>query len=278
MSKVRVMGIHRRVGVAISVALFLLSLAGGLVLQQTDRVYQDAVDLADNWLPSVEILGDIRSAANSARKAQLQSLLEEDPKAKVAESVRHANRVAKVSSLLTQYETLICSEEDRQHFEAVRQKWAHYLTVDQKLEEVARAGQVDAARALATGESAVAFHQFAQESDRHIDFNRRGAGDASSAARYSHNTALVFAVLSIAFSFVLGVGATIFTCRSVAWIGVESDGTRDKATAKANMFASAARGDRTRLSESLVNVAMIASEARSMAHRGLTSSTPRIPG
>ncbi|MEM5313342.1 hypothetical protein [Paraburkholderia sp. JHI869] len=54
---------------------------GGISLWQIGEVYQSAADLADNWLPSIEGLGDVRGAVSNVQRLSLLVILESSPAA-----------------------------------------------------------------------------------------------------------------------------------------------------------------------------------------------------
>jgi hypothetical protein len=56
------------------------------------------MDLAENWLPSVQRLGDMRAQANAVRRATLRSILETDLKQKQVQLTAHDSALAAMVS------------------------------------------------------------------------------------------------------------------------------------------------------------------------------------
>ncbi|MFP3631575.1 methyl-accepting chemotaxis protein, partial [Burkholderia sp. SIMBA_045] len=61
--------------------MLLLMVTGGLAMLQASRIYGGTREIADNWLVSVQTLGEIRALANGVRRATLRSVLESEASA-----------------------------------------------------------------------------------------------------------------------------------------------------------------------------------------------------
>ena len=80
------MKIGTRLAFAFGLVLLLTCAVGGIGLYQTQRVNTGAEQLGTNWLPSIKSLGDIRGAANAARRAALRHVLSETAEQKRAQA------------------------------------------------------------------------------------------------------------------------------------------------------------------------------------------------
>ena len=92
--------IGARLGAGFGVAVILLSLIGGLAVLQVSRVYGGTRDIAENWLPSVQSLGEARALANGVRRATLRSVLEIDHKRKQVQLAQHDSALMALNSKL----------------------------------------------------------------------------------------------------------------------------------------------------------------------------------
>jgi len=204
--------IGTRLRVGFGVALLLLMMTGGLAMLQSSRIYGGTQDIAGNWLPSVQTLGEIRALANGVRRASLRSILESDAAAKQSQRAQHDVALSSLNAAMTDYAKQVSSPEEQKIFENLKTAWAAFLTSDAKVLELSESGDAGftAARQLATGESAKLFMQALQFIEEDVKLNRAGAAAATTeAAGNYHATVVLTGVLC---------GVALLLSMAVAWL------------------------------------------------------------
>ncbi|OXI34755.1 methyl-accepting chemotaxis protein [Burkholderia sp. AU16741] len=204
--------IGTRLRVGFGITLLLLMMTGGLAMLQASRIYAGTQDIADNWLSSVQKLGEIRALANGVRRASLRSVMESEATAKRNQRAQHDAALSSLKAAMASYEKLLSSPEERQAFGDLNRAWAAYEISDTKLLDLSESGDVgfSAARSLATGESAALFAQAVQLVEQDVKLNRAGADAATSeAANNYHATIVLTGVLC---------GAALLLSVAVAWL------------------------------------------------------------
>jgi len=73
-----------KLALAFGIILALMLASGATSLRQASRINASTVDLADNWLPSINLLGDLKEQANLVRRAEFRHMLEAKPEQKQA--------------------------------------------------------------------------------------------------------------------------------------------------------------------------------------------------
>lgn len=169
--------IGTRLKVGFGIALLLLLMTGGLAMLQASRIYGGTREIAGNWLPSVQTLGDIRALANGVRRASLRSIMESDVTAKQSQRAQHDADLSSFNAAMAAYEKLVSSPEEQQITDNLKNAWSAYMTSDAKLLELSESGDAGfaAARTLATGESARLFTQALRLIEQDVKLNRAGA-------------------------------------------------------------------------------------------------------
>ena len=76
--------LRAKLALAFGIILALMLASGGTSLRQASRINASTVDLAENWLPSINLLGDLKEQANLVRRAEFRHLLEDKPEQKQA--------------------------------------------------------------------------------------------------------------------------------------------------------------------------------------------------
>ncbi|HDR9021722.1 TPA: MCP four helix bundle domain-containing protein [Burkholderia vietnamiensis] len=204
--------IGTRLRVGFGITLLLLMVTGGLAMLQASRIYEGTREIADNWLVSVQTLGEIRALANGVRRATLRSVLESEASAKNSQRSQHDAALASMKAAMASYEKLVSSPEERQLFDSMGKAWSAFLASDAKLLALSESGDAGfaAARSLATGESAMLFAQALDLVEQDVKLNRAGAGVATAeAATNYHSTLLLTGVLC---------GTALLLSVAVAWL------------------------------------------------------------
>ncbi|HDR8934421.1 TPA: MCP four helix bundle domain-containing protein, partial [Burkholderia vietnamiensis] len=204
--------IGTRLRVGFGITLLLLMVTGGLAMLQASRIYGGTREIADNWLVSVQTLGEIRALANGVRRATLRSVLESEASAKNSQRSQHDAALASMKAAMASYEKLVSSPEERQLFDSLGKAWSAFLASDAKLLALSESGDAGfgAARSLATGESATLFAQALDLIEQDVKLNRAGAGVATAeAATNYHSTLLLTGVLC---------GTALLLSVAVAWL------------------------------------------------------------
>ena len=72
------MRIGTRLGAGFGFMVVLMLFVGGVGVLQTQRMNANSEDIANNWLPSIEALDQLRASLNHERRVVLRHVLEVD--------------------------------------------------------------------------------------------------------------------------------------------------------------------------------------------------------
>ena len=209
--------IGTRLSVGFAITLVLLCIVGGMAVFQASRIYAGTRDLADNWLPSVQTLGEAQVAANATRRATLALLLTTVDGTRVDETNKRRAAIDMMTRTLERYNGMVASDEDRRAYDAVREAWGKYLAIDNRIAELST-GDDDAkgqARTLAMTDAVSAFAALGQRLAEHVAVNRAGAVAATDAAATSYHTAFVAALVLILVALGVNTAIALLITRSI---------------------------------------------------------------
>ena len=218
MHALRQLRIGTRLSLVFGSLLLLLLLLGGFGMYQMSRANFYANDLGTNWLPSVKVLGDIRSQLNDARRVSFRLLLEPTPEARLVQQKRHDDIVQnKLPKLFGVYEPMIASPEEKQLYENIRAKWVGYEQVIQKQTTLMAGSESDreAARQLGLGEAARAFNDALEAINKDVDLNVAGGESATAAAAASYQQSVMVFCIVIAVALLVGMVMAVLVTRSI---------------------------------------------------------------
>ncbi len=208
-----------RLGAGFGVLVALLCLTGAFASWQTSRIYNDGtVRIADDWLPAVQALGDIRAYANGIRRTSLRLAMEPSATARSAQRAQHDDSIAKLDAAMQAYRQRITVPAERALFERFQQAWGEYLTHDAQVIEISNAANESAfaeARSIANGKAASTFAASLDLIAQCVRLNGEGATHAREAAADTYGTGLVATGLMIAVSVVIGIGTSLLITRSI---------------------------------------------------------------
>ena len=133
-------------------------------------------ELSTNWLPSVQLLGDLRSEINTLRRSELQHIISDsnDDMRSLEEMMENAKTAMRNAE--GKYDKLIASAEERAIFNAYRSKVDQYISVITRIIPLSREMKTDQAMALSRNEGRPAFRGALAELNKAIEINARGAG------------------------------------------------------------------------------------------------------
>jgi len=209
--------IGARLSAGFAIILLLMCSMGVAAHFQASRIYDGTEEIAENWLPSVQTLGDARAQANNARRASLRSVLEATPEGKLVQRKLHDEALARMDSLMLAYDKLVSSPEEQQLNLKIKAAWTAYLAVDKQLLTLSEAGEARFAdaRALSAGESAKAFSIATDLITGSVELNSAGAAAARTDAQNTYQQAILVASVMILSALALGVWIAIALTRSI---------------------------------------------------------------
>ncbi|WP_310735034.1 methyl-accepting chemotaxis protein [Azohydromonas aeria] len=199
-------------------AMVLMTLAvGGFGLLRLSHVTEEAQEIADTWLPSIKVLGDLRIVSNRMRRIEADHLLSSS-ETEMAEMEKNlATLRTTLQEKQSAYEKLIASPEERQGYEEFKRQRDAYLAIQTKLLQLSHGGQatIEAARSTFRGESRTAFNAMVGALGSLVEINEKGSEVSAQRARDSYAAAVTGTLVIIALAAVAAAALALFIVRGV---------------------------------------------------------------
>ena len=199
-----------------AVGLVLTALLGAFSLAQIANVNASATDLAQNWMPSVRVLLDMKATLNRYRIQEMQHLLS----ATRAEMDEYDKRLdgtwKQIMASTAQYEKMISDPAERAAFSEFTKALASYATVHQQLVALSRDDRNDEASALMRGESLRTNRAVTDQLDKLVKINMEGGDAAAEHANSVYASAKSGVALFLAACVVVGLALAVWVARIVA--------------------------------------------------------------
>src|ERR1700676_1188971 len=202
------------------VALLLVAMSGmGLLAVRNMRaINASTVDIATNWLPSVRVLGELRTGITAYRSVIRLHLLAETAEAKAAAEKRLETFSQSIEKARQAYEKLIMSAEERALYNEWSQEWSSYGKGVQEVGLSRDSGGKSPHDAQELNESKVL--PISKKSDdlldKDIDLNNKGADAAARAAADNYASGFVLLATILGAAMVLGAAIGIYLVRDVS--------------------------------------------------------------
>jgi methyl-accepting chemotaxis protein len=197
----------------------LVAIIGGqgyLANRNVDAVNDSVIDLATNWLPSVNVVREMDSIAARFRLSEARHIMstEEADMRSIERDLDAA--AAELAAARKRYEPMIASTEERGVYADFVRLWSDYERVHARMLRLSQANQNTEAAALFKGEMKDVFYRINADIEKNIKINLAGAKEATdrAAATYSasHNTTIAVVLVGLA----IAVGAMAFSFFGIA--------------------------------------------------------------
>ncbi|MBV8124032.1 MAG: MCP four helix bundle domain-containing protein, partial [Paucibacter sp.] len=115
------MKLRTKLATAFCVMVVLVALLGGLMIDQLTRIHANTEDLATNWMPSIEVLGNMRAKLNEIRRTEADLVIAGDARQFDAFAKRIELMRGELMKLQGIYEPMITPGAERAGYERYTQ-------------------------------------------------------------------------------------------------------------------------------------------------------------
>lgn len=208
--------ISKKLGVGFGIVLVLAAVLGGFSIKELSKVNFSTVDLATNWMPSIQILGQMGIDTSAFRRAELNYLMSTDDKDRDTFEASMKEKLADVEKDEKVYEPMIASDEEHGLYNDFRTNWAAYLGMNSKVMELARSNKSAEARDLAMGDGRTALNAALAKVQSDMDLNNKGGQDAAAHAAEAYATARYWIIGLLLGAITIGTIMAFAITRSVS--------------------------------------------------------------
>ncbi len=203
------------------VAFLLVTLAGmgALAVYNMRSMNAKTVDITTNWLPSVRVLGELRSGVITYRNVVREHMLAESLEDKLATEKTLATVVEGNNKIRATYEPMISSPEERAIYNDWIQTWDNYKKGTEEVMALSRkdAGQIPheahELNAKTVNKISIAADEILKKD---IDLNNKGADKSANDAADSYSSAFWMMAIILGAAIVAGVAVGFYLVRDVS--------------------------------------------------------------
>ncbi len=197
-----------------TVILLLVGALGVFAIVQLNSVNQASSDIAQNWLPSIRTINDIKLDLSRTRSLELQYVVSEtsDTAQKAENSAK--NYLKDLTEKLKLYETLISEEEEKATYPEISKLIQVFVATHPKILALAAQGKKREAIELQEGESTQAYRTAMDLLEKLANVNNTGAEKSNALADQTFARARLW----ISCLLLAAVAVSLFIAMSVSRI------------------------------------------------------------
>ncbi len=189
---------------------------GALGIIGTQRMRDRALDIEQNWLPSIRYLGEMSTLTSRVTSAMLRHTQATDPALldTIEKDMERFGRMLDEKRKL--YEPLIASSEERALYETFQQEYRSFQTALEGVMELSRKGQKSQAFGFYESKGIGPRRAASTALDKLVALNDEGAARAQSESKGVFESTRMLGALAMALGIVLSVLAALLIIRSVS--------------------------------------------------------------
>ena len=209
------LGIKAKLGLGFGLLLAFICGLGALSVYEIGRIDIATHELADNWMPSVDLANQLQTKIADVRVAEMQHVLVKDTAGKQELNSTIEKLIAELGVLKGSYEKLISSTEERAFYESFLKQYDAYLNQHKSIISLSSANQSDAAALALTGESVKIFNKASEDLTKIVEFNRAGGETAKAEADETADISNMLIISIVGIALAVGVGFAIWITVSI---------------------------------------------------------------
>jgi methyl-accepting chemotaxis protein len=206
-----------KLAIIFAVLVVMTALAGGFAVQQMSTINRDTQDLADNWLPSVQYLGEMQFFLSESRSAELLHAMAVAPEDKQTEFQKLQTNQQGLVKAGEKFRGLLNPGAEQALWETYSAKLKAYYETRTKLLALSDVGpaEMDATTIYLRGDSRAAYYAVLDSMAKMTQANVMGAGLARESAGHTYDNARAATVAVVLVAVVLAVLLGVWVIRQI---------------------------------------------------------------
>jgi methyl-accepting chemotaxis protein len=206
-----------KLAIIFAVLVVMTALAGGFAVQQMSTINRDTQDLADNWLPSVQYLGEMQFYLSESRSAELLHAMAVVPEDKQTEFQKLQTNQQGLAKAGDKFKALLNPGAEQALWEAYSATLKAYYETRTKLLALSDVGpaEMDATTIYLRGDSRTAYYAVLASMAKMTEANVKGAGLARESAGHTYDNARTATVAVVLVAVVLALFLGVWVIRQI---------------------------------------------------------------
>ncbi|GIN64138.1 hypothetical protein J27TS8_41310 [Robertmurraya siralis] len=218
------LSVSKKMYIGFASVLLIMGILGFVAINSTNNISKRSSEITNVWLPSVEAINTINYLTEHLASLEYKYVIEPDEKKLTLLIEKMDETFAEIDHVFANYEATINSEEERQLFETLLDKWARYHAVHVKFIElgtemniVQGTGNVNGIRLLSTiGEADNMFSSIQFTLEELVAYNHDNALAASDVANQETSRSMFIIIAFLIGGVIVGLSIAYLTSRMIS--------------------------------------------------------------
>ncbi|PIL19583.1 hypothetical protein P775_13750 [Puniceibacterium antarcticum] len=217
-----------KMGAGFAVMVLLAAVLGFFSLWQMNMINDKSTEIADNWMPSVDVVNRLNTLTSDLRIAELQHLTLTDDAGMAKWKAQMDTVLSEIQDARAEHQALVSSPEEQALVDTFSEEFAKYLKLHDTAVALASRNENDRALAIYNGEALDIFDAFSEVCAKIVAINVTGGKIASDAANATYSSAMMLVISAIGVSAIIGIIVGWVVTRDILKnVGGEPDYVRD---------------------------------------------------
>ena len=198
-----------------AILLLLICGLGVFSIMELSTLNKASDDLANNWLPSIKVLGELSDNISRFRRLELIHNVAQSSDDKQKYERQMDEQLATIEKTRKRYEPLISEPEEREGYPKFSASWDQFMAFHKQAMELLKNNQAEAAYKLLMGDVARTF----QDADNMVatlsEVNAKGGDKSAAAAAAAYASGRAWIISAIAASLLIGGALAFLLIRNV---------------------------------------------------------------
>ncbi|MDF1508048.1 methyl-accepting chemotaxis protein [Robertmurraya sp. DFI.2.37] len=218
------LSVSKKMYIGFASLLLIMGVLGFVAISSTNNISKRSSEITNVWLPSVEAINTINYLTEHLASLEYKYVIEPDEKKLELLVEKMDETFAEIDHVFADYEATITSEEERQLFDTLLDKWERYHTIHEKFIElgtdmniVKGTGNVNGIRLLSTiGEADNMFSSIQFTLEELVAYNHDNALAASDVANQESNRSMFLIIAFLIGGVIVGLSIAYLTSRMIS--------------------------------------------------------------
>jgi methyl-accepting chemotaxis protein len=189
---------------------------GLLAINKIAAVNNSVVEIATNWMPSINVIRQINALAEQRRANVARHIFMTTDEEMKAQDEVIAKMSETIAAALKRYEPIVSEGDERRAYQQFLQHWADYQPIVAEVLKQSRAKQKAEAGKGYVGEMSQKFMLVRDDLAKLVEVNEAGGKVATESAADNYGAARLMTVITLAIGMLIAVGAMAFSFFGIA--------------------------------------------------------------
>lgn len=201
-----------------------MGLLGYISIYSMNNINKKSTEITETWLPGVESVNHINYLTERLASLEYKYVIEPDQKKMTLLQEKMDTTFAEIDKSFSDYEKRITLDEERKHFDSLKEKWTKYQDIHKRFIElgtdmniVQGTGNVNGIKLISTiGEADNMYSSIQFTLEKLVDLNHKNAEKASSEGNSVFDTSLMLIIIFLVAGVILGLTIAYITARMIS--------------------------------------------------------------